>query len=179
MKSIEIFCGNCKTKHIITDEKTLEAVTQLEKQIEIFSDSLFSQDVRVRYKDHNHIGPILDHIMRCCASPEMHISCNPIDYEVVKDNLKKYMKGTRYHFKKEKDYEITFENVIADRLQIITICIEFNILVYTQKHNGSKHFFNAIYKDRIFIPDTEKDFEDLVMKRKTFNDFKEGNNANI
>lgn len=74
-----IKCYNCNKVFAIDDIEFTNAVNDIEDRIGEMVSILHRSKVKVSYKSHNHIFPILDIIMRCCEHPDMGI------YEVEDD----------------------------------------------------------------------------------------------
>jgi len=64
-------CDNCKKTFVVDDPEFTKNVNELEDRIGEMVSILHRNNVKVSYKSHNHIFPILEIVMRCCAVPSI------------------------------------------------------------------------------------------------------------
>ena len=74
-----IMCNNCKKVFAIDDDEFTSVVNEIEDRVGEMVSILHRNKANVSYKSHNHIFPILEVIMRCCAVPD-------IDFYIIEDD---------------------------------------------------------------------------------------------
>ena len=68
-----IMCDNCKKVFAVDDPEFTKVVDEIEGHISRMVSILNRNNVKVSYKSHNHIFPILEVVMRCCAVPSIEL----------------------------------------------------------------------------------------------------------
>ena len=87
-----IICDNCNKAFVVDDPEFTEKVNEIEDCIGEMVSILHRNNVNVSYKSHNHIFPILETVVRCCAVPsidfyEMHRT----GYNSIEDLIERRM----------------------------------------------------------------------------------------
>lgn len=67
-----IICDNCNKAFVVDDPEFTKIVDEIEGRISEMVSILHRNDVNVSYKSHNHIFPILETVVRCCAVPDIY-----------------------------------------------------------------------------------------------------------
>lgn len=75
-----IKCYSCNKVFAIDDDEFTNVVNDIEDRIGEMVSILHRNNISVSYKSHNHIFPILEIIMRCCAVPS-------IDFYTIEDDV--------------------------------------------------------------------------------------------
>ena len=91
-----IKCYNCNKVFAINDHEFTNVVNDIEDRIGEMVSILHRNKVKVSYKSHNHIFPILEVVMRCCAVPSIDFYMIEDDaWEALAEGADNYFSGDR------------------------------------------------------------------------------------
>ena len=87
-----IICSNCKKSFAIDDTRFTVLIERIEGLVGDMTDVLNDNHIRSSYKSHNHIFPILETLVRCCAVPSIDL------YEIEEDAWNVLYEGADNYF---------------------------------------------------------------------------------